>query len=280
MHGLLAVSSLHYAHYNPALQAEYRLISTHYHGLALLNFRERLNNVNEENCEIYFLLASLIFTLSMTAVANPPGPRGCLTPGEVAQSLQLLQGIKCMINYKSIEEWSAHGSLAPLFRPRPEGTTTMPIPTASSSAAPVSLTPFEARLDKLCLLARQLPRSLDIINPQSACLIAIESLRNTYLECRATDLDQTPAPSWNWPLTIPHIYIDMVSAGNPVALVILAHYAAISWPFEHHDWASQGWGASLIGMIEAALEDEWQHWITWPMQSLKARIQVDSMGDD
>ncbi|KAM6538149.1 hypothetical protein FALCPG4_000034 [Fusarium falciforme] len=276
MHALLAVSALHFAHFNPAQKVEYQAISSHYSALALSSFRNLLNDINESNCEVFFVFGSLTFLQSLCNVAHPSGP---LTSAEVAQSFQLLQGVKCILDFKPLQRWSSDGPLGQLFSHKATCLipTTPASPPSPSSEAPSA---FQRRLDKLCRLARQLPRTLDVINPQSASLLALEGLRNIYQDCLALPFTSGLPLTWTWPLCLPPFFVDMIRSGDPMALIVLAHFAALSWPHEHKEWPSQGWSASVIGMIDRVIEEEWREWIEWPVKCLEERIPVDLMVDN
>lgn len=275
MHALLAVSALHFAHFNPTQKVEYQVISSHYSALALSSFRNLLNDINESNCEVFFLFGSLTFLQSLCNVAHPSGP---LTSAEVAQSFQLLQGMKCILDFKSLQRWSSDGPLGQLFSHK---ATCLTPATPASPPSPPSEAPsaFQRRLDKLCRLARQLPRTLEVINPQSASLLALEGLRNIYQDCLALSFTSDLPHTWAWPLCLPPFFVDMIRSGDPMALIVLAHFAALSWPYEHKGWPSQGWSASVMGMVNRVIEEEWREWIEWPVKSLEEGIPVDSMVD-
>lgn len=93
MHGLLAVSSLHNAHVNSEQRKAYTLVSIQYQTLALESFSKRLTDINKDNCQAYFLLASFIFILTTYSIANPQDREEAITSNDVAQSFILLQGI-------------------------------------------------------------------------------------------------------------------------------------------------------------------------------------------
>lgn len=93
MHGLLAVSALHYAHINPDQRSTYAITSSHHQTVALEYFSTRLTDIDEHNCEAYLLLAIFIFLLTTYSIANPYGRDEAVTPEIVAQSFIVLQGI-------------------------------------------------------------------------------------------------------------------------------------------------------------------------------------------
>lgn len=97
MHGLLAVSAMHYAHVNPDQRSAYTTASTYHQTLALHFFSARLTDINEHNCEAYLLLAIFIFLLKTYSIANPYGREEAVTPNVVAQSFVLMQGMLAVI---------------------------------------------------------------------------------------------------------------------------------------------------------------------------------------
>lgn len=103
MHGLLAVSALHYAQHYPNQRKEYILISSHYQNLALKMFTVKLQDINEDNIEPYFYLATFIFILSLCSIAERQDSPSPVTPGEIAQSFSLLQGAKSIYEFKSTD---------------------------------------------------------------------------------------------------------------------------------------------------------------------------------
>lgn len=348
MHGLLAVSALHFARTNPTKSQEYVLISTHYQTLALQYFTNRLSDINEENVEAYFLLATFIFLLAIASMSDPDPVRNRATgPHDLAQSFLLLQGVKGILSAKAAEKFSQHdGPLAAILHQRVD--LPRPIPSRVSN--------FTRRLDRLIGLTRELESSLlfDVVNnPQTACILALESLRQTYFSCvevvskhpspAATSglgtsphytgatpaatpshhgspavstptsmanhntthahnpgiphsaYDQHPIAAtaaenafkeygqrhtWLWPLTLTQTFIQLVESGNYMALIIVAHYAAMAKPYEGQFWVSNGWCHSLLRIVEQHLHQDKHQWIAWPKRSILEDIGVEDMPDE
>jgi hypothetical protein len=63
MHGLLAVSALHYAQHHPGQRKEYILVSSHYQNLALNMFAVKLQDINEEKNRALYLPGHLYLYL-------------------------------------------------------------------------------------------------------------------------------------------------------------------------------------------------------------------------
>lgn len=267
MHGLLAISALHYAHTHPECYQEFIIRSSAYQNLALQHFSSNLHDINEGNCVAFFLLASLIAVASIASVANPCVSETAVAASDAARCFSLLQGVKNILDFKPLQSWRLDGTLAPLlcsFGP--------PMPKKSLT--------FHRRMEKVAGLARELSPELTVINERSACLLARESLRSAHL---ATADEHSPTSAhqvWSWALTLPPLFIEMLGNNHPVALIILAHFAALARPLEHRDWITRGWSASVLSLVESVLVNPWRKWIRWPSLCLTEGKSVDDMDED
>ncbi|KAK2061273.1 fungal Zn binuclear cluster domain-containing protein [Colletotrichum caudatum] len=266
MHGLLALAALHYADLHPQERKKWDIISVHHQNLALRFFALRLTDLDKDNCEAYFLLATLIFVVSLCSVAHSDSLGRTVSLDDVAQSFMLLHGVKGILDFQPIEAWRERGGpLEALLR-----APVLPPGRSWSSS------PFQRRLDAVTTLAREVPASFAaLINPQSVCVLALESLRRTHLVCKSGTGGANAV--WGWSTTLPPLFVEMIGNRHPTALVILAHYAAMAWPFEKANWVSDGWSAAVMGLVDGALDDDWRPWIEWPKRSLTEKIEVDDM---
>uniref|UniRef100_L2FLM2 C6 zinc finger domain-containing protein n=1 Tax=Colletotrichum fructicola (strain Nara gc5) TaxID=1213859 RepID=L2FLM2_COLFN len=249
MHGLLAVAALHYAHVHPAERRKWDLISVHHQNLALRFFAARLNDIDKSNCEAYFFLASLIFIVSVYSVAH-------------SETVGRAVGLG--------DEWRQSGGPLDMLLRSPE------IPPGMMNAGSA----FQRRLDAVTALAREVPASFhDVINEQSVCVLALESLRRSHqIVSAAGDGDAMPGGVWGWCVTLPALFIEMIGSGHATALVILAHFAALSRMCERRDdWACSGWSMGVMLMVDEVIDDEWRPWIEWPKKSMMEQISVDEM---
>ncbi|KAJ4219571.1 hypothetical protein NW759_007959 [Fusarium solani] len=263
MHGLLGLSAMHYAQSHPDQRREYTLISSHYQSLAVQNFATKLQDINEDNFEPYFFLATFVFILSMCSIADRQDC-GLPAPRDIAQSFILLQGIKSICEFKPIETWSRDGPLAPLLEQNE------PLPVKRTGA-------FQNRMEKLYGLARELSPTFSVINVQSSCLLAIESLRTTHTACTTDTMSARARRIWLWPMSLTQVFIELISNNHHVALIILAHYAALTRPFEHPHWMNREWSSNVMASVECALDERWHEWIAWPKKALMEQIDVDEM---
>ncbi|KAK1660140.1 hypothetical protein BDP55DRAFT_754426 [Colletotrichum godetiae] len=250
MHGLIALSALYYAQTHDAQHDEFALISSQYQVIDLQAFTVKLQDVNEGSFEPYIFLATFLFIISITM--------------HIAHSFMLVQGIKGRLAFKPVEAFPQAGPLGPLFG------YTMPLLVGHAG-------PFQRRLDQLFELTRELDLTLEAMNAQSSCLLAIESLKTTCTAC-ATDQSATRGRRmWLWPVSLPSFFVDLISNHHHVALVILAHYTTFTRPFEHKQRMNKGRSSKMMTAVETALDEHWKPWIAWPKKLLVEHINVDDM---
>lgn len=269
MYGLLAVSALHYANENPEKRSEYTVISTRYQTVAVKSFLTRITDVNEKNCLGSTLLATLIFLLSTHSIANPQD-REVITASDVAQSFLLLQGVRGILSSPSsdVQKWAQEGNLAPLFRPFPQAS--------SGTRSAVFLT----QLNKLVALSQEAALSSSVANAgneaqmQASCLLAaVDALRDSY-----TSIDLSPDGQrrlWAWPYFVSQVFVEMIGKSDPLALVVLAHFAAIAVRFERWHWARRGWSQNVMAMVAQTLKEErWKEWIDLPIRCIERGLDL------
>ncbi|KAI1633481.1 hypothetical protein F4809DRAFT_644432 [Biscogniauxia mediterranea] len=256
MHGLLAISALHYAYNHPDQRKEYLIVSTYYQNLALEYFSSRLSGINEDNCKAYFLLSALIFSFSQCSIANPEDREEPVSPSDVAQLFRLLHGIQSILNFEQFSKWIREGPLAVLFQPWDkeigDGTGE-----------------FHHRFVELSDTLRRNPPYSDSIDAESLslCQLAIEALDATH-SCVLKKPKEGYRRLWLWPFLLPQSFIELIDKDHPIALIILAHYAVFTRPFENQNWLLKGWSDSVMAMVERNLDEQWQEWIDWPKQRM------------
>ncbi|KAL4999483.1 hypothetical protein BDV10DRAFT_55749 [Aspergillus recurvatus] len=73
----------------------------------------------------------------------------------------------------------------------------------------------------------------------------------------------------SWPNAVQSEYIDLLRNRNPMALVILAHYAVILGQCSEQWWCLN-WGVQLLSVIAAMLPGKYQDAISYPLQILSS----------
>ncbi|GME31857.1 C6 zinc finger domain-containing protein [Neofusicoccum parvum] len=66
-----------------------------------------------------------------------------------------------------------------------------------------------------------------------------------------------------WPASLPADFRDHVGLRHPVALVILAHYAALVGCFRDR-WYLDGWSEHVFEALDEALDEGWREWLEYP----------------
>jgi hypothetical protein len=69
-----------------------------------------------------------------------------------------------------------------------------------------------------------------------------------------------------WLVIVPDRFDALLRDGQPMAQVILAHFAVILLTYDF--WWSGNWGESLIREISQRLPEEWKPMVRWPLEQL------------
>ncbi|KAH9210379.1 hypothetical protein DL95DRAFT_308129 [Leptodontidium sp. 2 PMI_412] len=95
------------------------------------------------------------------------------------------------------------------------------------------------------------------------CLHAAESLFASI--ARLVENPTQTREIWKWANDIDSAFLDMCSDQNTVALVIFAHFAALT-SLGRGNWYLRSWPAVLLGQIRGLLKDGLKDTIRWPEQ--------------
>lgn len=77
-----------------------------------------------------------------------------------------------------------------------------------------------------------------------------------------------------WMVIIPDRFDALLRDGQPMAQVILAHFAVILLTFDF--WWAGDWGDALIREISQKLPEEWKPMVRWPLEQL-GTINAESL---
>ena len=166
------------------------------------------------------------------------------------------KGIKNIRSVQHAGSWVAHGPLAAALLP-PEATIVQPLDPQLE---------FVVRLNRLSATIAGAPLlGPDADEVRSSCLHAVDLLRHTH----ASVVQSTSGARrvWAWPFQLPRSFPNLISKGNPLALVTLAYFASLVREFEDESWFSRGWSSSVQTVVEASLDQPWKAWVVWPSQS-------------
>ncbi|UPL02931.1 hypothetical protein LCI18_013865 [Fusarium solani-melongenae] len=99
---------------------------------------------------------------------------------------------------------------------------------------------------------------------KAACLHAVEVLFGRIATLSDNLGDPEPGKViWAWGLEVYQTFLDLCSARDPVALVILAHFTVLMSFYKEH-WCLRDWPGGLLRYIIEVLGGEWEDALKWP----------------
>lgn len=159
-----------------------------------------------------------------------------------------------------------------------KGIVSHPITSSAAKSGPLSdlLKPqdlavnhpddFQLRIEQLAAHIRNVPVGSKV---QEVCLSALAALRLTLATVTAPGA--RTAQVWRWPGHLDPLYLGLLEECKPIALVILAHFAALVGRCENKQWYSQGWSEGVVAVVQRSVDqDEWREWLKWPMSHCKS----------
>ncbi|GME66096.1 C6 zinc finger domain-containing protein [Neofusicoccum parvum] len=201
----------------------------------------------------YILLASLIFKIQFFAVADAHKHGRRPTIHDIAHSLLLSQAAATVFTAPSIRAWARSSPLHAILH---------------TDAAPPALPPppsaFTTHLDELGSLAQTADERA-----------AVAALRVAHAVAASGAEADRAGSVWLWPVTATRGYLEAVGRGEAVAVVVLAHFAALARGFEE-GWVVEGWSEAVAAAVEGALDDDgaWRARVAWPLRCVREGVDV------
>lgn len=128
---------------------------------------------------------------------------------------------------------------------------------------------LEQRLPHLTLLQDLIERHCEGQQKQ-ACLHALDTLFTSIVFLMNNPGDpQQMKHIWGWGNEVDSMFLDMCSAHDTVALVILAHYGVLM-SLNTGLWHLRSWPSALLKHIESLLDEQWHERLSWPAQVISA----------
>lgn len=270
MHAILSISALHLAFLKPMDQRKCILTAAYYQNEALQSFRSKISKVEVANAYAMFAFSRLI-VLHELASANfgnnaiteyPDGRYMPLGDEEVLprwlklrlDSFQLLRPF-ILSDFRDPQQVARPSKR--LDEITPVDWASNPYDTEFAAVSPL----FEADVSRVTSSAGELVEN-------AACANAFNNLRQAFAVPYATQ-------QWSkfydatvfWPLKQPPRFFELVSHGNPRALIVMAFYCVILHRVQNY-WFMQGQGRQLLSNIEKRLGNAWRYWIQWPLHEL------------
>ncbi|KAH8746521.1 hypothetical protein F5883DRAFT_437993, partial [Diaporthe sp. PMI_573] len=232
----------------------YMIISARYQQLVLKFFSGNIHAINNDNCEAYFLLSSIIFLLFTFSIGHAENSGEQLSPETVTQSFVLLQGARDVLASQSLQRWADGSLIAVLLSPRPWYSSNHEVPTQ-----------LQTRLSRVQQLAMEESCFYDDKELKSNYLAAINLLQTASAWVDPT----TPEGRrrvWFWPINLSQAFLHSLRTEKQLALIILSLFAELVGPYEAEDWLLQGWSNSMLRMVDEKLDQQRKHWLDWPQE--------------
>ncbi|CZR52466.1 uncharacterized protein PAC_02343 [Phialocephala subalpina] len=253
MHSLFSVTALHIACSAPLeSQSSYIDRAIRHHNIALRHLSAELHNITRENGASLFICATLIVVFSLNLAFSRPHQEPTGTVEEILGIFRLLRGVRLVL--AGMWEWARESEIAPMFVDR-DIDHTISLPGDVTAA--------------LCLLEE---RNRHLSKPASdteAYNMAIQGLKDSFKVISSsndpgTRLNRDDGMVLGWPITCNQEYIALLGSRQPLALVILAHYAVILHEMRDSWWVRE-WGSQLIHDVHQIVGDYWQDLMDWPI---------------
>lgn len=211
---------------------------------ALLDFRKVLHDVREENCVAVFGF-SCFTVLHAFAVAQVHKPQDPIA--DFLNCMRLVQGVATVLqpHYPALMT----SALRPILENSAKGGVHGEIPEI--------------------LQLKTLVHSLLNDDPSEisgAYMHAIDLLHTVLLEAKSSANTQSYlALLFTWPALLSPIFFSSLSIQEPVAIIIMAHFAAILG-HKKDVWWIASWNEYILSSVETRLSHDMLEWLTWPRQ--------------
>ncbi|KAK4952100.1 hypothetical protein LTR10_010020 [Elasticomyces elasticus] len=284
---MLALSALHLADQHttdPDTVGRYLRLCDRHQSIAIAALRDALTaQFTPENSGAFFALAATTSVSSMarsTILAKLQQPTPFISVDEIAEALTLTKGMREVVGMTA-----AHTPISVMFT-----SYRMDSMQERYVQLPTEIFTRFAALRELCEQqcgssgspdAMTTPSSASSSDPSNItdtltpCLVAVTELQDIYLNLRHfMGLSRVETGTiWRWAACLPLDFARLITARHPVALVIVAHFAATTVALRKA-WYVQDWGQYALEGIERELEEGMRGWLEWPRECLKGEMGV------
>ncbi|KAF2466258.1 uncharacterized protein BDR25DRAFT_77007 [Lindgomyces ingoldianus] len=251
LHVILALAALHLSWLNQALSQVYLVQAEKHHDAALAEFRSDVQDIDESNFQAVFCFAFILFPYSCAVLIDPKnGPEYVLDT--VLQNLALTRRVPPMVRqfYSSMLD-------SELGRLVPSDTQGIDFYQVPSDRVLVSLWKFSELTSKLY------PPDIN-----EAYELAISTLEVLFSVVKR----QSERPSVSlvklWTHQVTPRFMELLSARQPGALIIFAHYAVLLKTCQHY-WFMDGYAGQILQVADALIPEEWRSWLDWPKEQIR-----------
>ena len=259
MHGILACSALHLAHFGHPNRRGLMLKAISHHDSAMPLFRSAIEQFNESNYEAVFAFSHLLVIYSFALERDDEHLFLANSDARdvIPQWLHFVRdGCSMLCDF-----WDQL-AVGPLSALVDAWEHEVPI-TGLSQATQTSWTnhllssiPSPASEDSWPEEVNQVYRAAAIqLGHAFSCADAIGQTFTTWDVLRI------------WPLEISKEFLDLLGTRHPAALILLAHYCVLLHKVEEH-WYLEGRAVSLLADVLAHLEGKWHGYVQVPINEI------------
>lgn len=261
---ILALSALHLTHEKPALRDEYLQQADAHFTFGVQSATAVLSKLNADTCQKVYISAVLI-CFAYFGRGPRPGEYLVFSDNGPAEWLVLMHGVKLIL--ESHYEKVFSGILEPKKGP--------PLPSMSP--------PMRNEMDKHIAQVQRLQRLIDLQISWDAAdrityVLTIDNLTSTLEQVYEKRSLQKPAAGlmhilMGWLYRLPREFVTHLEQKEPLALVILAHWAGLL-KFMESVWFMKGWAERVVNGVCAFLPADFWEWIEWPMQRVQVKEEL------
>lgn len=239
MHGVLAIAALHLVSSDSTNSSSLLDRALHHHTISLHFFNRQIASISSANAHILFAYSVLLLVWAYASFAIKKDRP--LELDSLLGSLELVRGCK------TVFEIHRH-----IIKKHPIG---------QFIRSDVSLTQYDLSHTAREALACLRTKAEDFIDS-----MAIDYLERLLQGVRATSDIRLVI---GWPALLDSSFWTRIKQRQPVATLILAHYAMLLAQFNGRSWWLSGWSNHLLEAVEYILEDsdkarlDWQTHLTW-----------------
>ncbi|RKU48819.1 hypothetical protein DL546_006762 [Coniochaeta pulveracea] len=255
MRTILAVSSLHLAHYRPHMVDHYQSVAIVHHQAASQAAIPLIPNATAENGQLLFLFSVL---MTYYALGWPRKSNEALLLGDTGfpEWVYLLRGTKGFIDIVGVP---SDGPFAPLFKYAISRFMLRDAPEASDSTAHLPLTELESLISQ---------RSCDNDALRHIYTTSITELKKSFGQAQAnttSSYDMIDAFIWVYMVAEDLLPLLRIPTREPVA--IFAFFCVLLRKLDGH-WWMHGWPQQLIARAYDLLDEEGRLWIDWAVKEV------------
>ncbi|KAK5138379.1 hypothetical protein LTR08_003440 [Meristemomyces frigidus] len=260
MHALLGFSALHKAYIEPYHAPMLRTCAVNHLDRALVFYREHGHPTTAENADAKFAFTWLV---ALFAYAVPPSVPAIDAIGEL---LLLVNGIDTVLAETWF--WVSQGPFALILTAGPYGPITLP---REGHTLVEGMDFGIGHLDYMLGLDAMLP------DDRRTCALVLGELKQVYNNVLRQQGQSSIASIICFPKKDAAAFSALIKQRVPQALVIVAYYCVLLDVLDRGSrfrWWIHGWARRVIQEISSTLDQQWQRWIEWPVQSVMVKEGV------